>query len=149
MDVKRDVTQKVGLEESLDDVGKVMQRYESDIQINTSSPEKKIVTIEKKQIDEKLLEFKRQLKKEKQKPAVEPTAEPIPDPPVETPKNYPDYKELEPPTYIEKPSDSYSPNNTDAIFEALFEQEGRGKTGIGDSRQIVAGGPRQQQAAVE
>ena len=145
LDVKRDVTQKVGLEESLDDVGKVMQRYESDIQINTSSPEKKIVTIEKKQIDEKLLEFKRQLEKEKPKTAVEP----VPDPPVETPINYPDYKELEPPTYIEKPSDSYSPNNLDNIFNDLFEQEGRGKTGVGDSRQVVAGGPRQQQAAIE
>lgn len=147
LDVKRDVTQKVGLEESLDDVGKVMQRYESDIQINTSSPEKKVVTIEKKQIDEKLLEFKRQL--EKEKPAVEPTAEPIPDPPVETPTNYPDYEPPAAPTYTEKPGDSYSPNNLDNVFDALFEQDGRGKTGVGDSRQVVAKGPRQQQAAVE
>ena len=147
LDIKRDVTQKVGLEQSLDDVGKVMQRYESDIQINTSSPEKKIVTIEKKQIDEKLLEFKRQL--EKEKPAVEPTVEPVPDPPVETPTNYPDYEPPTAPTYTERPGDSYSPNNLDNVFDALFEQDGRGKTGVGDSRQVVAGGPRQQQAAIE
>ncbi len=149
LDVKRDVTQRVGLEESLDDVGKVMQRYEIDTQINTSTPEKKIVTIEKKQIDEKLLEFKRQLEKEKPKTAVEPTVEPVPDPPVETPTNYPDYKEPDPPTYTERPGDSYSPNNLDNVFNALSEQEGRGKIGVGDSRQVVAGGPRQQQAAVE
>jgi hypothetical protein len=145
LDVKRDVTQKVGLEESLDDVGKVMQRYEIDIQIDTATPEKKVVTIEKKQIDEKILEFKRQLENEKPKTAVEP----VPDPPVETPVGEPDYKEPDPPTYIEKPVDSFSPDNLDKIFENLFEQEGRGKTGIGDSRQVVAGGPRDQQAAIE
>jgi hypothetical protein len=96
LDVKRDVTQKVGSEESLDDVGKVMQRYELDTQINTSSPEKKIVTIEKTQIDEKLLEFKRQLEKETPKTAVEP----VPDPPVETPVGDPPYTEPEPPKYF-------------------------------------------------
>jgi hypothetical protein len=145
LDVKKDITQKVGLEESLDDVGKVMQRYEIDTQIDTATPEKKIVTIEKTQIDEKLLEFKRQLEKEKPKTAVEPVA----DPPVETPVGQPDYKEPDLPTYTEKPADSFSPNNLDNIFNTLFEQEGRGKTGVGDSRQVVAGGPRQQQAAVE
>ena len=145
LDVKKDVTQKVGLEESLDDVGKVMQRYEIDTQIDTATPEKKIVTIEKTQIDEKLLEFKRQLEKEKPKTAVEPIA----DPPIETPVGEPDYKEPTPPTYTEKPADSFSPNNLDNIFNTLFEQEGRGKTGVGDSRQVVAGGPREQQAAIE
>jgi len=99
LDVKRDVTQKVGLEESLDDVGKVMQRYESDIQINTSSPEKKVVTIEKMQIDEKLLEFKRQLEKERPIGILPPKDEPIVALPIETPIDYPSYKEPEPPTY--------------------------------------------------
>jgi hypothetical protein len=47
------------------------------------------------------------------------------------------------------PPDSFSPGNKDAIFDALFEKDGRGKTGIGDSRQIVARGPRQQQSAIE
>jgi hypothetical protein len=47
------------------------------------------------------------------------------------------------------PPDSFSPDNKDAIFDALFEKDGRGKTGIGDSRQIVARGPRQQQSAIE
>jgi hypothetical protein len=113
--------------------------------IDTATPEKKIVTIEKTQIDEKLLEFKRQLEKEKPKTAVEPIA----DPPIETPVGEPDYKEPTPPTYTEKPADSFSPNNLDNIFNTLFEQEGRGKTGVGDSRQVVAGGPREQQAAIE
>jgi len=98
LDVKRDVTQKVGLEESLDDVGKVMQRYESDIQINTSSPEKKIVTIEKKQIDEKLLEFKRQLEKERPIKIL-PIDEPIVTLPIETPIDYPPYIEPETSSY--------------------------------------------------
>ena len=52
------------------------------------------------------------------------------------------------PTPTEKFADSFSPNNTDAIFEALFEQEGRGKTGIGDSRQIVVRN-KQQNTAIE
>ena len=47
------------------------------------------------------------------------------------------------------PPDSFSPDNKDAIFDALFEKDGRVKTGIGDSRQIVARGPRQQQSAIE
>lgn len=97
LDVKRDVTQRVGLEESLDDVGKVMQRYELDTQINTTSPEKKIVTIEKTQIDEKLLEFKRQLEKETPIKIALPIDEPIVTLPIETPIDYPPYKEPEPP----------------------------------------------------
>lgn len=98
LDVKRDVTQKVGLEESLDDVGKVMQRYEIDTLIDTTSPEKKVVKIEKVQIDEKLLEFKRQLEKERPIKIL-PIDEPIVTLPIETPIDYPPYKEPEPPTY--------------------------------------------------
>ena len=94
MDVKRDVTQRVGTEESLDDVGKVMQRYETDILIDTQSPERKIVTIEKQKIDEKSLFFEMEKEKEKQPvdPAADPAAEPLPDPPVETPVNDPPYE---------------------------------------------------------
>jgi hypothetical protein len=75
-----------------------MQRYESDIQINTSSPEKKIVTIEKKQIDEKLLEFKRQLEKERPIKIL-PIDEPIVTLPIETPIDYPPYIEPETSSY--------------------------------------------------
>jgi hypothetical protein len=145
LDVKRDVTQRVGLESSLDDVGKVMQRYESNTQIDTATPEKKVVVVEKIEINEKSVQFEREKEKEIQ-PAVELAVEPSPAPPVETPIGEPDYQ---PPTYIQRPPDSYSPNNLDNIFNNLFEQEGRGKTGIGDSRQVVAGGPREQQEAIE
>jgi hypothetical protein len=94
LDVKRDVTQRVGTEESLDDVGKVMQRYETDILIDTQSPERKIVTIEKQKIDEKSLFFEKEKEKEKQPedPAADPVAEPLPDPPVETPVGDPPYE---------------------------------------------------------
>jgi hypothetical protein len=97
LDVKKDVTQRVGLEESLDDVGKVMQRYESDIKIDTTSPERKVVTIEKKVINEKSLVFEKEL--EKEIPPPPPDETPLPKPPIETPIDYPPYKEPEPPIY--------------------------------------------------
>jgi hypothetical protein len=97
LDVKRDVTQRVGLEESLDDVGKVMQRYETDILIDTKSPEKNIVTIEKPQINEKALVFEKALEKEILPPPADEI--PLPKPPIETPINYPPYEEPQPPIY--------------------------------------------------
>ena len=97
LDVKKDVTQKVGVEESLDDVGKVMQRYESDILIDTASPVKNIVTIEKTQIDEKSLVFQKEL--EKEIPPSPPNETPLPKPPVETPVGDPPYTEPQPPSY--------------------------------------------------
>jgi hypothetical protein len=75
-------------------------------------------------------------------PAVEPIQIIVP-----TPAPEPTPPAAQPP--IASGPDSYSPNNLDNVFDALFEQEGRGKTGVGDSRQVVAGGPRQQQNAVE
>ena len=97
LDVKKDVTQRVGVEESLDDVGKVMQRYETDILIDTASPEKKIVTIEKPEINEKALVFEMQLEKELPPPPRD--EPPPPPPPVETPVGDPPYTEPEPPVY--------------------------------------------------
>jgi hypothetical protein len=97
LDVKRDVTQRVGLEESLDDVGKVMQRYETDILIDTKSPERKIVTIEKQVIDEKALVFEKEL--EKEIPTPPPDEPSLPKPPIETPVGDPPYTEPEPPSY--------------------------------------------------
>jgi hypothetical protein len=97
LDVKKDVTQRVGVEESLDDVGKVMQRYENDILIDTASPERKIVTIEKQKIDEKALVFEKELEKEIPPP---PPDEPrLPKLPIETPVGDPPYTEPEPPVY--------------------------------------------------
>jgi hypothetical protein len=97
LDVKSDVTQRVGLEESLDDVGKVMQRYETDILIDTQSPARKIVTIEKQVIDEKALVFEKELEKEIPPP---PPDEPsLPKPPIETPVGDPPYTEPTPPVY--------------------------------------------------
>jgi hypothetical protein len=97
LDVKRDVTQRVGLEESLDDVGKVMQRYETDILIDTQSPERKIVTIEKQVIDEKTLVFEKEL--EKEIPPTPPDEPSLPKLPIETPVGDPPYTEPQPPVY--------------------------------------------------
>lgn len=84
----------------------------------------------------------------------------IPPTPPETIKKKPiatqpppkiEEKEQEPPkttpepTPTEKSADSFSPNNSENIFNELFEQEGRGKTGLGDSRQVVVGNRRDTQ----
>lgn len=142
--------------ESLDTAPNILQSKSSDIQIETKVPELKIVTIEKPKQNEKKLGFIKKLKGEA--PVTEP--EPKIIFPVErenpttgeviTIEQPVENKRDELPIIIETPvGDSYSPNNLDNIFNDLFEQEGRGKTGVGDSRQVVAGGPRQQQAAIE
>jgi len=49
---------------SLDDVQKILQTKEGDVKIDTSLPEKRNVYVEKPEVSDKTLEFKRKLKKE-------------------------------------------------------------------------------------
>jgi hypothetical protein len=148
LDVKRDVTQRVGLEESLDDVGKVMQRYETDILIDTQSPERKIVTIEKQVIDEKSLFFEKEKEKEKQPtdPVADPVTQPLPDPPVETPVGDPPYEPPKGPKVGEYGAMTQAEIDQEKLNNALLE-DGVYR-GYGDMRQIAVR-DRDQNRAVE
>lgn len=137
-------------EESLDEVSSVLQTTKSDTAVTAGELGIKKADVQKIIIKEKPKDLGLSgVLKEKVKKQLLPVESENPQPVLSLPTDEPVYKEPDPPTYTEKPGDSYSPGNTDAIFEAMFEQEGRGKTGVGDSRQVVARGPRQQQAAIE
>ena len=72
--------------------------------------------------------------------------EPIPEPPIaeiDIPTTPP------PATRGGERRDGYSPGNIDTVFDALLEQDGRGKIGVGDAKQVIARGSRQQQSAIE
>jgi hypothetical protein len=123
--------------ESRDEVFRVLQKKESDLVIDTSLPVREIIQIKKKKIVDKEISFQKKVKEQTPTPTPTETAvekQPTPVASQESPN----------PTL-----DSYSPDNADKIFEKIFEQDGRGKTGIGDAKQIVAGSPRQIQQAIE
>jgi hypothetical protein len=64
LDIKKEATAKNRTDASLDEVGKVTQRYESNTKIDTTAPERKIIEIKKPLLSDKELEFKRKLIKE-------------------------------------------------------------------------------------
>jgi len=142
-DVRLQTTTVGSFEASVDEVRDILQSSESDIVITPKDVQLEIKTVTKPAITTISTTIEKMIKKEIEKPIktiITPKEEPAYQPPVKNENITSSPVRL---------SDSFSPNNTDAIFEVLLGQEGRGKTGIGDSRQIVAGGPRQQQGPVE
>lgn len=137
-------------ENSIDEVSSILQTTKSDTNVTAGELGIKKADIQKVLIKQKPsgLELS-DLLKDKVKKQLLPIQSDNPPPELNLPIEEPVYKQPDPPTFRETTGDSFSPNNTDAIFEAIFEQEGRGKTGVGDSRQVVARGPRQQQTAIE
>ena len=102
IDVKKDATARTRTDASMDEVGKVTQRYESNTKIDTTTPEKKIVEIKKATLTDKQLEFKRKLVKEFPVQIGTPVE---PDKPIEviTPIDDAPYVEPEPPIIKETP----------------------------------------------
>lgn len=135
-DVKT-TTSDVQTIESRDEIFRVLQKKESDLVIDTTLPVRKVIQVKKKKIVDKEISFQKKVKEQIPRPITTKTfieKQPTPIASKESPN----------PTL-----DTYSPDNTDKIFETLFEQEGRGKTGIGDARQIEARSPRDIQKAIE
>lgn len=95
LDVKKTATFKSQTDASMD-TGNILKRYTASTKIDTSMPEKKIVKIEKPEISDKLLEFKRKLKKELPVPIEEDGPPPVIDIPIETPVDSPPYYEPSP-----------------------------------------------------
>jgi hypothetical protein len=140
-DVKT-TTSDVQIIESRDDVFRVLQKKESDLVIDTTLPVREVIQVKKKKVVDKEISFQKKVKEQIPKPIVDRFS------PTETAVE----KQPTPVASKESPNptlDTYSPDNTDKIFETLFAQEGRGKTGIGDAKQIVAGSPRDIQKAIE
>jgi hypothetical protein len=121
---------------SVDEVSEILQSEKSDTAFNSKMVDIRFVEIEYPEIIEKEFILNTEIQKEKQT-GNEPTSTADGEAP----------KESSPPPRVR--ADSFSPGNTDAIFEYLFEQDGIGKIGIGDSSQIVVGGPRDGDLSVE
>jgi len=153
-----------GIDESFDEVGNILQTKESDLLVDTSEP------VLKKKKTKTFVESNKELelKKIKQKETPFPTTGTLLSEFCQGFDLFGKYADGKGGEYTSliianstqcgynapddesgKGPDSFSPNNLDNVFDALFEQDGRGKTGVGDSTQVVAGGPRQQQKAVE
>jgi hypothetical protein len=96
LEVKKTATFKSQTDASMDDVTNVLKRYTASTKVDTSMPEKKIVKIEKPEISDKLLEFKRKLKKELPNPVEVDDPPPVIDIPIETPIESPPYYEPDP-----------------------------------------------------
>ena len=153
-----------GIDESFDEVGQILQTKESDLLVDTSEP------VLKRRKTKTFVESNKELelKKIKQKEIPFPTTGTLLSEFCQGFDLFGKYADGKGGEYTSliianstqcgynapddesgKGPDSFSPNNLDNVFDALFEQDGRGKTGVGDITQVVAGGPRQQQKGVE
>jgi hypothetical protein len=109
IDIKTEATSTNRMDASLDEVGKVTQRYESNTKIDTTPPERKIIEIKKPILNDKELELKEKIKIEfpvVDEPKIGTPVEP--DIPIEikVPIESPDIKPIsdEKPVIIETPA---------------------------------------------
>ncbi len=91
LDTKKTATFRQQTDASMD-ISNILKRYTSSTKIDTSMPEKKIVKIEKPEIEDKMLAFKIKLLKELPLP-IEGDLPPIDIIPIETPIENPPYSE--------------------------------------------------------
>ena len=96
LDIKTKATSNLKKDESIDITPDVLQKYESNIVIDTKKPEKNLITIEKPVVSDKQLELKRQLIKEF--PIIEDSP-----PPIKTPIDSPPYQEPAEPIVVSSP----------------------------------------------